>query len=221
MSISGPVSLVSRPVNRTRAGRLLWLLFVATGWWGALSGRAADAAAKPAAPAPAPNSDASCLECHSDTELSIKKDGKKISLFIDEKIPARSAHRSLNCIDCHEKFDGEATPHRKPMVAVDCTSCHENLGKKHQFHPRIGLAEIPAGEDTSCVACHGKHDTVAVKQPAFVFADGPQPQACGKCHEAARDHFLTSAHGRAFKAKQVGAPDCLTCHREPVVPAAK
>jgi cytochrome b subunit of formate dehydrogenase len=151
----------------------------------------------------------------------MKKGGVKLKLFIDDKIGARSAHRSLDCIDCHENFDGEATPHRKPMVAVDCASCHENTGKKHSFHPRLALAEIPPGEDTSCVACHGKHDVAAVKQPAFAFSDGAQPEACGKCHETSRDHFLASAHGRAFTAKQTNAPDCLTCHRDPVVPAAK
>jgi hypothetical protein len=60
---------------------------------------------------------------------------------------------------------------------------------------------------------------VPVKHPSFQFADGPQPPSCGKCHESARDHFLTSAHGRAFTAKEPNAPDCLTCHRQPVVPA--
>ncbi len=193
-------------------------------WWRValfvLTSAVATAREAPAAvPAgPKPNSTAACLECHSDTDLSMKKDGKKLPLFVDEKIVAASAHRSLECIDCHEGFDGEATPHRKPMVAVDCTSCHENLGKKHAFHPRLALTEIPAGEDTSCVACHGKHDTLAVKSPEFAFADGPQPETCGKCHEKARDHFTSSAHGRAFAAKQPNAPDCLTCHKQDVVP---
>lgn len=161
------------------------------------------------------------MECHSDPDLSMKKGGLKLTLFVDEKVGARSAHRSLDCIDCHEDFDGEATPHRKPMVAVDCLSCHEETGKKHKFHPRLALAEIPKGEDTSCVDCHGKHDVAEVKKPAFAFANGPQPQACGKCHEASRDQFLTSAHGRAFTAKQANAPDCLTCHRDPIVPGPK
>src|SRR6187551_2926065 len=55
-------------------------------------------AAATAAPAPAPNSTASCLECHSDPDLFLKRDGKKISLFLDDKIPAASAHTSLECI---------------------------------------------------------------------------------------------------------------------------
>ena len=177
------------------------------------------AASTAAAAAPKPNSTAACLECHSDTELFLKRDGKKISLFLDEKIPAASAHKSLECIDCHEGFDGDKTPHRKPLVPVDCLGCHEDTGKKkHAFHPRLALAPIPTGEDTSCVDCHGKHDTAAVKSPAFRFANGPQPEACGKCHETARDHFAASAHGKAFTAKEKNAPDCLTCHRQAVAP---
>ena len=181
--------------------------------------QAQDAAA-PAAPAtPAPNSNAACLECHSDETLSMRKAGQKLSLYVDDKVTARSAHRSLDCIDCHENFDGESIPHRKPMVPVDCVSCHEDTGKNHPFHPRLTAVPIPPGEDTSCVACHGKHEVAAVKASAFPFADGPQLQACGKCHETARDHFAASAHGRAFAAKQANAPDCLTCHRQDVVAA--
>lgn len=185
--------------------------------------RAADASVKegPVPPPPPPNSDAACLDCHSDPELAMKKAGRRLSLFLDASAAARSAHRALNCIDCHEDFDGEAMPHRTPMLAVDCAACHERLGKSHAFHPRLSQAEIPQGEDTACVACHGTHDIAAVKKPAFAFFNGPQADACGKCHEAARDRFLASAHGQAFAARQANAPDCLTCHRDPIVPAGK
>lgn len=210
MRHSRPSARASQPDRPVRALILACALFTA----GVAAG--ADTAVKP--PAPAPGSDASCLECHSDTDLTMKKAGVKLSLFVDEKIGARSAHRSLNCIDCHEKFDGDAVPHVKPMTKVDCFSCHDTTAKKHAFHPRIGLAEIPKGEDTACVDCHGKHDVAEIKKGPFPFASALQPQACGKCHETARDHFLTSAHGDAFTKKQANAPDCLTCHRQPVVP---
>ena len=178
-------------------------------------------AAEPTKPgAPAPNSNASCLECHSDESLSTRKAGKKLSLFVDGKTVAKSAHHSLDCIDCHEKFDGDSSPHRKPMVAVDCGSCHENTAKKHAFHPRLAQTPMPTGDDTSCVACHGAHNVAAVKNAAFAFNDGPQADSCGKCHEAARKNFLSSAHGHAFATKEPNAPDCLTCHRQAVVAVA-
>ncbi len=150
----------------------------------------------------------------------MKKGGKKVLLFIDEKIAAKSVHRSLECVDCHEKFDGDSTPHLKPMVAVDCVSCHEKTAKKHAFHPRLGRDPMPAGDDTSCTTCHGKHDTVAIKSPAFTFNGRLQVEACGKCHEQAGTHFAASAHGRALATKAANAPDCLSCHRHAVVALA-
>jgi cytochrome b subunit of formate dehydrogenase len=169
---------------------------------------------------PAPNSTAACLECHRDHGLSMKKAGQTVSLFVDEKVFAKSAHSSLDCTDCHEKFDGNSIPHRTPMVAVDCTSCHDDTGKKHPFHPRLVQMPLPAGQDTSCTTCHGTHGVVPVKQPAFPFADGSQPNACGQCHAAERDHFTASAHGQALASKETNAPDCLTCHQQPVVAIA-
>ncbi len=199
---------------------------VLAGLLGALASINAAETAK-SAPAPAPNSDASCLECHSDDTLMMKQAGKKISLFVDEKIGAKSAHSSLACIDCHEKFDGDASPHRKPMVAVDCFSCHDDTAKKHAFHDLGARAPSPAmvpnaGEPPTlpdCKACHGTHAVAAVKKPEFAFKGAGQVDACGKCHEKAREHFIASAHGRAFATREANAPDCLTCHRQPVAVA--
>ena len=203
------------------AGRPHHFVWARCGWrWLWLGLVAPVFAAEPPKPsAPAPNSTASCLECHSDEKLTMKKAGQKLLLFIDEKVTAKSAHRSLECIDCHEKFDGESSPHLKPMVSVECVSCHENTAKKHAFHPRIALTPMPAGEDTSCTGCHGKHDTAGIKSAAFVFKSA-QIAACGKCHEKARDHFAASAHGKALATKAANSPDCLTCHRQPVVALA-
>ncbi len=173
---------------------------------------------EPAA-APAAQTSASCLECHSDETLSFKRDGRKVSLYVNEQVVAKSVHAANECVDCHEGFDGEATPHRNPLTAVDCTGCHEDLGKSHAFHPRLAADKIPSGQDTQCTACHGTHDTQEVKSPAFAFRGAAQVEACGRCHTEAKEHFIASAHGRALEAKTQNAPDCLTCHREPVAVA--
>ncbi|PTX91593.1 cytochrome c3 family protein [Opitutus sp. ER46] len=214
MSPFGTVSAAMRGSMRTpRCAFGAWLL--ASFLLGTLSIRAAEGPAS----APAPSSSASCLECHSDETLSFKRGGKKISLFVDQKQAAKSVHGSLECVDCHEKFDGDAIPHRTPIAPVDCTSCHDDLGKKHAFHPRLAAKDIPAGEDTSCVACHGSHGIAAAKASPFLTSGAAQRDACGKCHTEARDHFVASAHGRALAAHEKSAPDCLTCHRAPVVAA--
>lgn len=201
-----------------RIPSVLRTLLFATGLL-ALIGRLAAAevsAAAPAAP-PAPNSDASCLECHSDEKLTMKKGAKKISLFVDAKHLKASSHNSLACIDCHEGFDGEQSPHKKKITPVDCLGCHEKTGKKHLFHAKLSLAKPPAGQDTDCAGCHGTHAVATVKSPQFPFRDGKQAEGCGKCHEKDKAQFLASAHGIALKRKAPSSPDCLGCHRQSIV----
>ena len=214
------VSFAFPPSGSGRRTRSLLPSLALVAWLGFFGSALTGAEPAAAAATPAPNSSASCLECHSDNALSMKKAGRKVSLFVDEKTVAKSAHHSLDCTDCHEKFDGESSPHRKPMVAVDCASCHEGTAKKHAFHPRLAQSPVPAGGDTSCTNCHGTHDVAAVKSQAFAFNDGAQADACGKCHQSARDHFAASAHGAAFARKEANAPDCLTCHQQSVVAVA-
>ena len=43
--------------------------------------------AEPSAP-----SDAACVECHSDSNLSLKRGGRVVSLFVDRAVVATSAH---------------------------------------------------------------------------------------------------------------------------------
>jgi cytochrome b subunit of formate dehydrogenase len=183
-------------------------------WLTVVLARAADAPA--AAATPAPNADASCLECHSDETLSMKKGGQKVSLFVEPKILGKSAHSSLACIDCHEGFNAENSPHKKPMTPVDCESCHEKMAQKHAFHLRLATSPRPAGPDTTCTECHGSHAVAALKSAEFPFTRPRQAATCGRCHEATRDNFATSAHGTNMKAGASAAPDCLTCHRQPI-----
>ncbi|MFA5057149.1 MAG: cytochrome b/b6 domain-containing protein [Opitutaceae bacterium] len=163
-------------------------------------------------PAAAPVS-ATCLECHSDAKLTTKKSGRVVSLFADQAVLAGSAHRSLECADCHEGFDAENLPHKNPLTPVDCTSCHEDTGRKHAFHPRLALTPVPPGEDTTCTACHGTHAVARRQSADFPFTPARQTEACGRCHQPARDQFLASAHGRAGAAGLKEAPACLDCHR--------
>ena len=204
----------TRPDSRRQAP--LWLAVLAFATVAPFL-RAAEAGADAPKPAAAPTS-ASCLECHNDKTLTMDRDGRKVALYVDEKALPQSVHASLECADCHEKFDADAIPHRKPMVRVDCTSCHEEPGKKHAFHPRLSQKEIPSGADTSCAGCHGTHSITSLKAPGSAFAAQRQTQSCGTCHAQEKDHFIASAHGRASAAGNKNAPNCLTCHSQPVVP---
>jgi formate dehydrogenase gamma subunit len=165
---------------------------------------------------PAPNSSAACLECHSDPKLTLKRAGRLVSLLVDKATLDRSAHRSLECTDCHDGFDAENLPHKSPMARVDCASCHDEAGRKHPFHPRLAQTPRLAGDDTGCTGCHGTHAVAGIKSAGFPFARAQQGDACGRCHQRARDQFLSSAHGRALASRVAEAPACLDCHRRPV-----
>ncbi len=161
--------------------------------------------------------DADCLKCHADPEVA-RRDAPALATFlVDAQQVADSAHGSWECIDCHDAIDAEASPHRaaEERTPVDCFSCHDPVGESHRFHPRLALEELPEGEDTRCTACHGGHDTVAVKDTAFAFRRNNQVTACAACHEEESAHFAHSAHGRELLRGTEQAPDCLSCHREP------
>ncbi|MCG6962636.1 MAG: hypothetical protein LJE95_05135, partial [Acidobacteria bacterium] len=44
---------------------------------------------------------ATCLECHSDHDLTGERNGKEISVFVDSEVFGRSVHADLQCIACH------------------------------------------------------------------------------------------------------------------------
>ena len=187
-----------------------------------LAGAGALRAAPEAAPAKAApaNGSASCLECHSDQTLKMKKAGRLVPLFVDAATLGHSAHSSLDCTDCHEGFNGDNLPHKSPVTPVNCASCHDDIGPKHAFHPRLAKAPFPAGRDTDCTACHGTHDVVPRKSPAFPFTPARETTACGSCHGPEQKEFLASAHGRAIGQGIKDAPDCLACHRKPIASPA-
>ena len=76
-----------------------------------------------------------CLTCHSDSTLTMEKNKKKISLFVNATELSHSAHQKLQCIACHTGFDINNTPHKENIQPIDCKSCHTDAALKHPFHP--------------------------------------------------------------------------------------
>jgi len=167
--------------------------------------------AKPAGP------NATCLECHSDNTLTMRKEGKKLSLFVDEALFARSVHKGQACTDCHEDFDADKQPHKSPMAPVDCTGCHEKLGKSHAFHPHLGLETIPKGPDTTCSNCHGSHAIQPAKGAPSSFTALHQVESCGRCHQQQKVSLMGSAHAKWQTPGNGHPPSCLDCHRKAIV----
>ena len=158
-----------------------------------------------------------CLACHSESSLTMEKNGKEISLHVKEDVLGRSPHAQLVCTACHTGFDPEAMPHKENMTPVNCMTCHASAPAKHRFHPQLAKA---TGRDTqpgmSCKGCHGTHDVIRPSDPSSKFSVRHQPATCGECHADVKNTFLASAHGRAWIDNVQGAPGCVACHQEDI-----
>ncbi|MBI4549177.1 MAG: cytochrome b/b6 domain-containing protein [Ignavibacteriae bacterium] len=160
---------------------------------------------------------ADCLSCHNDQSLSREKDGRQVSLFVDESILSNSPHRKLVCVACHTGFKPDEIPHKEKIEPVNCLTCHRETPFRHTFHPQLAEAMKAHQEpDISCKDCHGTHDVVSPKVKGSKFHAANLTESCGECHADVKEHFLESAHGKALSDGVKGAPNCLTCHRAEV-----
>ena len=210
--------------SRIRLARLcaaFWLGVVSLVAAGQL--RAAPEKAPAATPA---NASASCLECHSDPTLTMKKAGQVVPLFVSQAGFAKSVHGTLGCTDCHEGFDGDSMPHKKAITTVDCGSCHEKEAKLYATSIHGMSHAMGASGAATCTSCHGAHEIVPVKQidsPVFKLN---LPQTCANCHSNktltdeyrisnshAAAQYRESIHGRALlEMGLIVAPSCNNCH---------
>ncbi len=158
-----------------------------------------------------------CLSCHSDNTLTTEKNKKTISLYVDGKVLAHSAHGKLQCISCHVGFDPDNIPHKENIKPIDCRSCHKDAALKHPFHPQMLQANtVEGGKDVNCVGCHGTHDIISPKVPGSKFSMSKIVDACGNCHKEQKEEYLTSAHGNGLREGVKGAPNCFTCHKNSI-----
>ena len=133
-----------------------------------------------------------CLTCHEDNDLTMEKNGKSISIYVNGSAYKGSVHGSMDCADCHTGYNPEAMPHSKTKVKIDCKTCHDNVkGIDASVHNKV-----------ECYACHSKHEI----KPAKIFAK-QQSDNCMKCH--------TGKNITAYKASMHGKKDvgCNGCHQ--------
>ena len=144
-----------------------------------------------------------CLDCHSEKGLTKFKNGKKVSLYVNEKKFTKSVHGDLDCTDCHEGFSSEKLPHKKGnnIANVNCANCHDAEANQVQNDIHHRLVGIVKGRGPNCVDCHGFH---YVKSPSNVKDKGKE--YCSKCHT--NIEFTGNYHSQKF------VPDkkCGECH---------
>ncbi len=136
---------------------------------------------------------AECFDCHDDPEFTMEKSGKEISINVNPKIFATSAHKDVACMECHVGFDPEEEPHKEVITPVDCLPCHEAAGKQfvHSGHAK----------ELQCTSCH-----TDVHKPEKTWQLTRQ---CINCHTDETGEWKISVH---FTAKD--GPDCMDCHSQ-------
>ena len=174
-----------------------------------------------------PETNDTCLACHSDKTLATKRAGRNVSLFVDGKKFSSSIHGSLSCTACHADLEGKDLPHDTPLAKVNCGTCHTEEGQQHarSLHGKAvarGDALAPR-----CVDCHGNHDILPVKDPRSAVAPLKVPFVCGRCHREGTpvqlnrqidqhdilENYSESIHGEGLLKKGlVVAANCASCH---------
>ncbi|MGZ9260883.1 MAG: cytochrome b/b6 domain-containing protein [Candidatus Binatia bacterium] len=164
-----------------------------------------------------------CLGCHSAPGLQKIRDGKTVSLQIEQASFDQSIHRAFECTTCHS--DSSPVPHKSELKPVQCDTCHTASVNAYaaSIHGKAraqGFTESP-----TCASCHGDiHKLVARSEPNSPINPGNIAKTCAVCHADAAlvkkfriplvrpvEAYLQSAHARALAAGKGGAV-CTNCH---------
>lgn len=169
-----------------------------------------------------------CLKCHGqDPALAGSRDGRPVSLYVDEARFAKSVHAGLDCITCHEDLEDTELPHAINLARVDCVQCHEDAAEV--YAESIHGQRLAAGDPLAprCQDCHGSHYILPVADRDSATAPFNVPQMCAQCHEEGapveraydipQDQIFTryreSIHGEGlFKQGLVVTAVCTSCH---------
>jgi len=147
--------------------------------------------------------DAACTMCHSNNTLTMTRQGRSVSLFVDGAKLKSSAHGALTCSSCHLNFTAMSVPHANPVQPVNCESCHNIEGFAESVHTKSGVA--------TCKSCHGTHEVQPVTNPASGLTRTTVADSCGKCHVAETRAYKTSEHALALD-RMPQSPTCVSCH---------
>ena len=72
-----------------------------------------------------------CLMCHDDDKFTMEKNGRTVSIDVNEKKYNNSKHSKLKCTSCHINFDDEEIPHSNNLNPKSCGDCHQKQIIKH------------------------------------------------------------------------------------------
>lgn len=133
-----------------------------------------------------------CFACHEDKSLTMDKNGKKVSIYVDPALYKKSTHSGFDCTDCHEGYKPEEMPHNPNKKKIDCKTCHD----------KVKSLENSVHKNKDCSSCHNPHTQKPMKE-----LKANNTSLCLDCHNNKNvKDFTTSTH---FK-KNIG---CDGCHK--------
>ncbi len=168
-----------------------------------------------------------CMMCHEDHELTMQRNGRTISVFVEASVLNKSPHKDVDCVYCHEDADVEDFPHPENLKSVNCASCHTiaDMQFNKGIHGKILSRNGPYAPD--CKECHGRHDILQSSIPESRTYKMNIPILCGKCHKegspVARMYNITEhnivenysqgIHGKGlFESGLIVTATCNDCH---------
>ncbi len=168
---------------------------------------------------PAQQTEAYCLSCHGDPNLSLTlPSGEKLSLYISTEVLSASVHSpiGIECEACHTNIKTYPHPAIQFQTRRDlsrsyyesCRKCHsanydKTLDGMHAQAAQAGNVNAPI-----CTDCHGAHDVTKPDQPRAKVS-----QTCSQCHTDIYNQYKDSVHGSALiQENNPDVPVCTDCH---------
>lgn len=165
------------------------------------------------------DTEAYCLSCHGDPELSMElPSGETLPLYISPETLSQSIHSPLGieCQACHTEITTYPHPEFTAQTRRDlslelyqaCAKCHSDNYDKSLDSMHAQVAAAGNQQAPVCTDCHGAHDVKAPDQPRAHISE-----TCGKCHAAILDEYKESIHGGALiREDNPDVPVCTDCH---------
>jgi len=169
-----------------------------------------------------------CMKCHSNPDMTMERDGRVVSLFVDEDAYSLSEHGGTACAQCHvDVAMAQERPCEAAIAPVDCSICHAAQVQEHSTSVHGILAADGDPDAPVCLDCHDKHATQDHALPTSPTYARNVPELCAKCHRqgeaAARrleseipdivGSYAMSIHGKGLlQSGLVVSATCTNCH---------
>jgi len=170
-----------------------------------------------------------CLGCHGDPELSVTRQGKTISLFVDEEVYKHTVHAENGCVSCHVEAEVDGDEHPSRLASVKCYECHEEADAVYQQSAHGAGALLECGSFVPvCKDCHSTHAIFPSGDKRSTTYPLNLPSTCSKCHRQGAkasekchiaennmpDNYVMSIHGKGlYEDGLVVTAVCTSCHR--------